>query len=333
METVSCDFCGSREHTPYLKSKDFINKKDGSFSVVRCNACGLIFTNPRPDKTEILDFYPASTPYYVFTEKDLKPIKVITGRYAFLLHYFKGYFPEKPSMAFHKALLYPIYLIKKHKFDIDAIPDFVPGGTLLEIGSSYGKFLYSMKNLGWKVKGIEMSHEAVATGNKAYGLDLICQDIDEVSFEAHTFDVVIMRMVLEHVFSPDKTIENISRWLKPEGQFIIVIPDISGFEARVFGRYFYGLQVPNHLYHYSPETISKYLAKHGFKIHTITHHKTDRDFFQSIENALSENTSLSWLKMLRKGIFKMPVRLFLCILSVVYRTGRMTVIAKKENSI
>jgi 2-polyprenyl-3-methyl-5-hydroxy-6-metoxy-1,4-benzoquinol methylase len=36
--------------------------------------------------------------------------------------------------------------------------------------------------------------------SKAYGLDLICQDIDNVSFVSNTFDVVIMRMVLEHVF-------------------------------------------------------------------------------------------------------------------------------------
>ena len=330
MEIVACNLCGSMEHTLYLESKDFINKKEGIFSVVRCKGCGLIFTNPRPDKTEMIAYYPASTPYYVFSEKDLKPMKVLTGIYKFLLQYFKGYFPEKPSTVFHKALLYPIYLIKKNKFNVDTIPDYIPGGTLLEIGSSYGRFLYTMKNLGWNVKGIEMSHEAVAIGKKVFGLDLICQDIDVVSFEADTFDVIIMRMVLEHVFSPDKTIQNISRWLKPDGQLMLVIPDISGFEARLFGKYFYGLQLPNHLYHFSPETISKYLFKYSLKIDFITHHKTDRDFFQSIENALSENPALYWLRIFRKGVLKMPVRLFLCILSAVSRTGRMTIVATKE---
>lgn len=29
MEVVACDLCGSLEHVPYLKSKDFINKKKG----------------------------------------------------------------------------------------------------------------------------------------------------------------------------------------------------------------------------------------------------------------------------------------------------------------
>jgi hypothetical protein len=111
---------------------------------------------------------------------------------------------------------------------------------------------------------------------------------------------------------------------------LIVIPDISGFEARIFGRYFYGLMVPNHLYHFSPESITKYLSKHGLKVHAVRHHRTNRDFFQSIENALSENPAVRWLKILR--VFKVPVRLLLCVLSVVYRTGRMTVIAAKERT-
>jgi len=38
-------------------------------------------------------------------------------------------------------------------------------------------------------------------------------------------------------------------------------------------------------------------------------------FLQSIENASSENTSWSWLKILRTGIFKVPGRLLLRILS------------------
>lgn len=332
MEVVACDLCGSMEHTFYLESRDFVNRKEGVFSVVRCRGCGLIFTNPRPDKREILDFYPDSTAYYVFHERDVRPLRVITGKYKLLLKYFKGYFPEEPSTVYHKIFLYPIYLIKKYKFSMNAVPDYVPGGTLLEIGSSFGKFLHSMRDLGWNVKGIEMNSEAVATCKKAYGIDLICQDIDSVSFASNTFDVVIMRMVLEHVFSPDRTIERISRWLKPGGQLLIVIPDISGLEARIFGRYFYGLQVPNHLYHFSPESITKYLSKHGLKVYAIKHHRADRDFFQSIENAVSENPGLYWLKVLMNGVLKVPVRLLLCLLSVVYRTGRMTLVATKERT-
>jgi uncharacterized Zn finger protein len=62
MEVVACDLCDSTEHSFFLRSKDFVTKKEGLFSVVRCKECGLIFTNPRPDKKEILNYYPDSTP-------------------------------------------------------------------------------------------------------------------------------------------------------------------------------------------------------------------------------------------------------------------------------
>jgi 2-polyprenyl-3-methyl-5-hydroxy-6-metoxy-1,4-benzoquinol methylase len=87
-----------------------------------------------------------------------------------------------------------------------------------------------------------------------------------------------MRMVLEHVHSPDIVLKKMADWLKPGGQLVIVVPDISGFEAQLLGRYFYSLHLPNRLYHFSAETLNKYLEKHDLKINKIYHHRSDKDF-------------------------------------------------------
>ncbi len=330
METVSCDLCGSLDCRPYLRAKDHINKIEGVFTVVQCRACGLLYTNPRPCRTEMSAFYPASTSYYVYTEKDLEPMKVLSGSYRAMLQHYKGYPGITKSSPFLKALLLPYYLIKRHKFAIEAIPDYVPDGALLEIGSSYGKFLHGMKSMGWKVQGIEMSSEAAAACKKVFDIDLLCQDMDSVSFGENSFDVVVMRMVLEHVFSPAEALKKISKWLKPAGKLILVLPDISGAEARLFKGFFYGLHLPNHLYHFSPNTISKYLVKYGFTLQGILHHGTDRDFIKSLDNAVDERRHLFWLKNLTKGILKPFLKCLICILSATGRTSRMTVIASKK---
>lgn len=330
MEKVSCDLCGGTGYTLYLQSKDYINKREGIFSVVRCNNCGLIFTNPRPDKTEISEFYPSSTHYFVFDKNSLNPMRVVTGIYKTLLQYFKKYFPEKTITFFYRILIYPLYLIKKHKFDAEAIPSYVEGGKLLEIGCSYGKYLYEMKKLGWEVSGLEMNKEAVNAGRDIFTLDLINKNIDEVEFEEELYDVVVMKMVLEHLYSPDKILKNISKWLKNDGQCIVTIPDISGFEARLFGQYFYSLHLPNHLYHFSPETLKKYFKKNGLKICKIHHHRTDGDFFGSLNNFLTDRKSFSALKILKWSFLKIFIRFFLILISIIYRTGRMTVFAVKE---
>jgi len=325
METVSCDLCGSTEYRLYLQSRDYINKREGLFSVVRCNTCGLLFTNPRPDKREIIEFYPPTTPYYTLTEDVLKPVKQISGIYKILLQYFRNYFPEQPKRLFYRILYYPIYIIKKHKFDAEGIPYYVKNGRLLEIGCSYGKFLYTMKKLGWQCDGIEMSQHASTIGRSLFNLNIVTENIDEVEFDSNIYDAIIMRMVLEHVHSPNTVLKKIAHCLKPGGQLIIIVPDISGFEARLFGRYFYSLHLPNHLYHFSPETLNEYLKKHDLRTNKIYCHRSDKDFRCSIDNFLENNRHFFVLRFLKWGVLKMFIRFFIVFLSLIYRTGRMTV--------
>ena len=330
METVSCDLCGNSDYRLYLQSRDYVNKQEGLFSVVQCKKCGLIFTNPRPDKTEMMEFYPSSTPYYVYNNASADSGKNVPDISRQLLHYFRGYFPEKDTKSIYRLLLYPAYLLKKQKLDREAIPYYRKYGKLLEIGCSYGKFLSEMKELGWEVSGIELSPHAVTTGKTVFNLDLMQNDIDKVDLTPNSYDVIIMKMFLEHVYSPRTVLKKAAQWLKPGGQLIMVVPDISGFEARLFGNFFYSLHLPNHLYHFSPETVRDYLQKNGFKISRIAHHSTDRDFIKSIENALHENPSLSPLRFLQRGPFRLFIRLSLLIMAYFWRTGRMTVYAIRE---
>ena len=54
MEIVPCDLCGSDDSEKVAEQTDLLHKTTSEiFSVVRCNNCGLHFTNPRPDINEI----------------------------------------------------------------------------------------------------------------------------------------------------------------------------------------------------------------------------------------------------------------------------------------
>ena len=59
-ETADCPLCGGRQWSKVLEAPDV--EADGRgplFAVVRCEACGLCFTNPRPSPASIGQFYPA----------------------------------------------------------------------------------------------------------------------------------------------------------------------------------------------------------------------------------------------------------------------------------
>ena len=58
LETVTCDFCGSDEYVTVCEQTDIIHRVTSQiFSVVKCNNCGLHFTNPRPALRDIGDYY------------------------------------------------------------------------------------------------------------------------------------------------------------------------------------------------------------------------------------------------------------------------------------
>jgi hypothetical protein len=52
----------------------------------------------------------------------------------------------------------------------------------------------------------------------------------------------------------------VSEWLKPGGVFYVLVPNVESAEAHVFGSYWHGLELPRHLFHYSPTSL-KLLAE------------------------------------------------------------------------
>jgi hypothetical protein len=63
---------------------------------------------------------------------------------------------------------------------------------------------------------------------------------------------------------------------------IVIVPDIGGFEAHVFGRYWIGLDIPRHLMHFTEETAGGMLKKIGFKIDKIRPSMFPSSFSESL---------------------------------------------------
>ena len=56
LENVNCPFCGSNKFRELFLSKDFLFSKE-EFLVVKCQDCGLRYTNPRVKKDQIMNYY------------------------------------------------------------------------------------------------------------------------------------------------------------------------------------------------------------------------------------------------------------------------------------
>lgn len=133
-------------------------------------------------------------------------------------------------------------------------------GSLLDLGCSSGSFLESLPRNCWKLYGIEMSAEGAKTAEARTGAEVFVGDVLDAPFSPGSFDVITCFDVLEHVYEPRRVMARVSEWLKPGGIFYVLVPNIDSAEARVFGSYWHGLELPRHLFHYSPTSL-KFLAE------------------------------------------------------------------------
>jgi SAM-dependent methyltransferase len=145
-----------------------------------------------------------------------------------------------------------------------------PSGRLLDIGCSSGAFLETMRGPKWNLSGIEIDPAQAELARANSGANIFVGDPIDTQVEPQSFDVITCFHVIEHHAQPQELMKNIWRWLKPQGYLYIAIPNIASWEARFFGTYWYGLELPRHLYHYSPESLHRLGQSAEFKIVDIS---------------------------------------------------------------
>ncbi len=207
------------------------------------------------------------------------------------------------------------------------IPKYVEHGKLLDIGCSYGAYISKMADYGWEVHGIEINNKATEYAKNVLGLKNIFNGFfEQYPGRENYFDVIHMSMALEHLHEPVQCLNRIYEFLKKGGQLIVSVPDISGFEAKLYGKYAYTLQVPQHLNHFTPTTITKMLQKCGFTVEKIVHQSAAKDLIESA-NYLKNKTLYKILSM--KVLKRIIIKPMMFLLAKVGKTSRMSVYARK----
>ncbi len=107
----------------------------------------------------------------------------------------------------------------------------------------------------WDLFGIEMSEDSAKQAESKSGAKIFVGDILDAQYPPATFDVITCFDVFEHLYEPRRVMEKVAEWLKPNGIFYILVPNVESAERRVFGSYWHGLELPRHLFHYSPSSL------------------------------------------------------------------------------
>src|ERR1019366_7639872 len=118
-----------------------------------------------------------------------------------------------------------------------------------------------------------------------FHLDVSAVDVEDLGVAGARYDAVILWHVAEHLHEPGATVRAIARLLRPGGVLLIAVPNFGSPEA-VLGRAgWFHLDVPRHLVHFTPSTLTAILEAAGFQPVKVTHLVPEYDLFSFVQTA------------------------------------------------
>ena len=233
----SCPCCSSTSIQKTLIAKDQTVSQE-NFEIWECGSCTTRFTQSVPGNDEIGKYYQSEN--YI-SHSDTKE-----GLINSLYHIVRKLTLQRKRNLVRRRV-------------------GVEEGKILDVGCGTGAFLHTMQEAGWEVTGLEPDMIAREKARVMYG---IAPDPSEKLFQLppHSYDAITMWHVLEHVHELHAYLDQLKKLLKTGGKIFVAVPNYTSLDASIYRENWAGYDVPRHLYHFSPASMSRLLSQHGFNL-------------------------------------------------------------------
>ena len=253
---------------PFLTVKDYSVSQE-IFDLYHDAKLDMLITSPQPSLEKLGKYY-ESVDYISHTD-------------------------SKRSL-FEKAYHFVKTIALKNKLNL--INSLQPNkGSILDIGAGTGDFLSVAKENGWHTIGLEPSEKAKAIAKKK-GVSFV-EDTSELG--DHSFDVISMWHVLEHVPNLENQIKELKRLLKLNGTLIIAVPNFKSFDAKHYGKFWAAYDVPIHFWHFSKTAIKMLFEKEEMKLVKVLPMKFD-SFYVSLLSEKYKTGKMNYIKAFFVGL-------------------------------
>jgi len=156
----------------------------------------------------------------------------------------------------------------------------------MDIGTADGAFLFNIKRRNWDTAGIEIS-DSFLTQSRFHDLNIVIGDIGRQKFPSHSYDVITLWHVFEHLADPRQYLSEIQRIITPSGLLVMTLPNAKSWQAQLFGSSWFHRDIPRHLFHYSPATLTALLLQYGFVVQRIEFFSLEYNPFGYIQSFLN----------------------------------------------
>ncbi len=220
--------------------------------LVRCEACGLVFmragSSPEQIRTAQMDLY------------------------------------GEPTKKFNPIVEFVVRRLRMVRVRA-ATKLMPPGGSILDIGCGRGLFLHLLQARGYRVRGTELDELSARHVHADVPLDL--GDVEPGRYPPESFDLISIWHVLEHLPRPALALTACHRALKADGALVIAVPNFASWQARCGGEWWFHLDLPRHIHHFTPASLIHLLETSGFDVERQTTGQWEMDPFGLLQTILN----------------------------------------------
>jgi SAM-dependent methyltransferase len=204
-----------------------------NYIIERCQGCGLGITSPFPEHGE----------------------RVAVNQETYLL--------EKRINTYFSRYM---YFKKRYRRQIRNIHFFKSRGKLLDIGCNIGLFLNEARMAGFDTTGVELNNACAEYARTHFELEVHSDYLNNIAFEATSFEVVTLYDVLEHIPDLRGILADIRKILAPNGLLVVQSPNLDSLMAELAKSTWSWLSPPDHLFHFTPGSLCSLIEQSGYSI-------------------------------------------------------------------
>lgn len=243
-----CRFCGSTDLTKVI---DPVLHAGVAYRLFFCSYCKIGLTWPHPELVTLAKLYAPGEYRGEEGKRFIAPVEIL--------------------FELHKKWL-TARLSKK-----------IQPGKMLDIGCGSGLLASLFARAGWNVAGVELNDETAVHARETYGIKVFT-DVYSITEQ---FDLILINHVLEHYVDPGFLLKKCLSLLKPNGKLVVAVPNFSSLQSRLGRKYWFHLDLPIHLYHFTENGLVNLLVRSGYTVVQRSHADWVQNFYGWLQTLLN----------------------------------------------
>ena len=225
-----------KDKSIFLKVKDH-SVSGESFQLIKNETYGFLETFPQPEEQKLSEYYKTEN-YISHTDSKRNLLE-------------KAYHVVRNISLKRKLKLINSFESEEKK--------------ILDVGCGTGDFLKVAQLNNWQVSGIEPNEQARQIANQKTN-NVVFEAEQLSNFEKHSFDVISLWHVLEHLPKLHEHISILKNLLKVNGTLLIAVPNHASYDAKYYENFWAAYDVPRHLWHFNQTSISKLFESNNMQV-------------------------------------------------------------------